>query len=170
MRFPAEKERVLDLLRYLGPLARSPGRVYLVGGGTALLAGWRDKTLDVDMKLDPEPGGIFEAIEKAKNSLGINIELASPEQFVPPLPGWRERSVFIARHGLVDFYHYDPYGQALAKLERAHDRDLADVRAMVQSGWVIPGKLRELFSAVKPLLVRYPAVDAEALTRAVEAL
>ena len=37
---------------------------------------------------------------------------------LPSLPGWRERSLFIDRHGRLDFYHYDPYSQALAKLER----------------------------------------------------
>ena len=29
--------------------------------------------------------------------------------------------------------HFDPYAQALAKLERVHDRDLADVKALVEA-------------------------------------
>lgn len=40
------------------------------------------------------------------------------DDFIPSLPGWRDRSVFIARHGAVDFYHYDCSAQALAKVER----------------------------------------------------
>jgi hypothetical protein len=55
-----------------------------------------------------------------------NIELAAPDDFIPPLPGWEEWSIFIARRGKIDFYHYDLYAQALAKIERGHARDLAD--------------------------------------------
>ena len=63
---------------------------------------------------------MFEAIALLQDELDLNVELTVPDQFVPPLPGWRERSPFIARYGEVDFYHYDFYGQALAKIERSH--------------------------------------------------
>ena len=98
------------------------GRIYLVGGASAVLLGWRAMTVDVDLKLDPEPIGAFEAIAELKDSLDINIELAAPDQFIPALPGWRERSPFVARHGRVAFHHYDFYGQALGKIERGHRR------------------------------------------------
>ncbi len=110
------KPKVETLLRELGEGATSPGRIFLVGGATAVLEGWRETTLDVDLKLDPEPGGVFALIESVKRKLGINIELASPDQFVPALPGWASRSPFIVRHGCVDFHHYDPYGQTLAMI------------------------------------------------------
>jgi hypothetical protein len=32
---------------------------------------------------------------------------AAPSHFIPELPGWETRSLFIAREGLVSFYHYD---------------------------------------------------------------
>jgi len=35
----------------IGRMATGPGRVYLVGGATALLLGIRDQTIDVDIKL-----------------------------------------------------------------------------------------------------------------------
>lgn len=152
----------------LGKSVRGEGRIYLTGGATALMHGWRPTTIDVDLKADPEPGGWFEALAKLKDGLGINVELASPDQFVPALPGWRERSLFIARHGSVDFYHYDPYGQALSKLERAHERDRADVLAMKQSGLVSPAKLAELFERIEGELIRYPGVDASRLRAAVQ--
>ena len=31
-----------------------------------------------------------------KDTLDVNVELAAPDQFIPALPGWRERSEFIA--------------------------------------------------------------------------
>ncbi|MGH8595545.1 MAG: DUF6036 family nucleotidyltransferase, partial [Gammaproteobacteria bacterium] len=128
MRNKAIREAIQRLMQLLGNRARGPGTIYFTGGASAVLLGWRDMTLDVDLKLDPEPDGVFGAIRDAKEELGINIELAAPDDFIPPLPGWRERSVFIARVGPVDFKHYDFYAQVLAKIERGHRQDTSDVR------------------------------------------
>lgn len=155
-------------MRLLGEAAQSPGRVYLVGGASAVLIGWRDTTVDVDLKLAPEPTGAFDAIARAKDALDMNVELAAPDDFIPALPGWPERSMFIARHGLVDFFHYDFHAQALAKIERGHAQDLQDVRAMRRLALIEPKRLAELFAAVEADLVRYPAIDPACLRRKVQ--
>lgn len=170
MRAPVTAERVRALLEALGHAAQGPGDVFLTGGGTAVLHGWRASTVDVDLKLDPEPPGIFQAIERIKHDLDVNIELAAPDQFLPALPGWRERSAPIAQHGPLRFFHYDYYAQALAKIERAYERDLADVRAMLAAGLVGGAGLRQHFAAIEPELVRFPSVDRDRLRRAVEAV
>jgi hypothetical protein len=169
MRAELDASRVHELMRALGRAARGPGRIYLTGGTTAVLEGWRVSTVDADLKLDPEPEGIFEAIRRVKDELDVNVELASPEDFIPPLPGWRDRSRFIERHGLVDFYHYDLHAQAMSKIERGHDRDLADVREMVGRKLVDPAELRRLYREIEPDLLRYPAIDADVFRRKVEA-
>lgn len=143
----------------MGRKAAGAGRIYLTGGATALLHGWREMTVDVDLKADPEPQGFFEAIAHLKDELAINVELASPSDFIPELPAWRDRSIFICRHGQLDFYHYDPYSQALSKLERGHARDLADVAAMLQAGLIQRMRLFELFQEIEPRLIRHPAID-----------
>jgi hypothetical protein len=102
-----------------------------------------------------------------KESLDVNIELASPDQFIPALPGWRERSKFIARHGQVSFYHYDFYSQALAKLQGGHARDLADVRAMRADALIDVNTLAHAFREIQPQLIRYPAIDADLFERVV---
>lgn len=147
----------------LGRWATGPGRVYLVGGASALLEGWRSSTVDVDLKLDPEPPGIFEAIARVKDELDVNVELASPDQFLPALPDWQARSRFIERHGQVEFFHYDFRSQALSKLARAHDRDLLDVGAMLDRGLVAPEELLADLDRILPQLVRYPALDPDTL-------
>lgn len=152
----------------LGARVRGEGCIYLAGGATAVLHGWRATTIDVDLKPDPEPNGLFEAIAQLKDELDINVELASPDQFIPPVPGWRERSRLIARHGRIEFHHYDPYGQTLAKLQRGHDRDLADARNFVRAGWVERQTLREAYQQIEPDLIRYPAVDIATFRDAVE--
>lgn len=44
----------------------------LFHGGIALLLGWRETTIDVDLKFDPEPAGVFVAIPGLKRALHIN--------------------------------------------------------------------------------------------------
>jgi hypothetical protein len=155
-------------MQALGRYASGPGRVYFTGGATAVMKGWRDATVDVDIKLDPEPAGAFDAIGKIKEELSLNVELASPDQFIPDPPESQARAEFIGREGLVDFYHYDLYAQALAKIERGHARDLADVRSMVDSGAVQPERLAQLFEAIEPKLLRFPAISAAAFRAKLE--
>jgi hypothetical protein len=145
----------------IGARARGPGRVYLVGGSSALLLGIRDQTIDVDLKLDPEPPAVFEAIAYLKDELSLNVELAAPDDFLPALPTWQDRSEFIIRKGLVDFYHYDFYGQCLAKVLRGHKIDISDARAFVKLGKVDTTKLSSLFQQIQPMIIRYPSIDAK---------
>lgn len=159
MRLDTNKDRLNRFMSELGDAVRSPARVYLTGGACAVLLGWREMTLDVDLKVDPEPAGFFEALPKLKESLNINIEMASPDLFIPPLPGWEARSRFIAQRGKVAFYHYDFYGQALAKIERDHVRDRVDVAQMLRTGEVDIQRLLDFFQQIEPLLIRYPALD-----------
>jgi hypothetical protein len=150
-------------MRELGRAVLSPGRIYFTGGVTAVLLGWRESTMDVDLKADPEPDGFFDTLPKLKDKIDINIELAAPDDFVPALPEWRERSMYIETHGQVEFFHYDFYGQALSKIERLHERDEIDITRMLSDRLVEPAKLWELFSAVETKLIRYPAIDPQRL-------
>ena len=167
MRSESDKNRIEAFMSALGARVRSAGRIYLAGGATAVLYGWRASTIDVDIKPDPEPAGLFEALVVLKDELDINVELASPDDFIPAIPGWRERSLFIVRHGLLDFFHYDPYGQALSKLQRKHDRDLIDVEALVRHGLIERERLREMFIQIEADLIRYPAIDPASFRDAV---
>ncbi len=50
------------------------------------------------------------------------------------LPGWTERSAFIAREGALDFFHLDYYTQVLSKILRRQRKDVEDVRSMREAG------------------------------------
>jgi hypothetical protein len=169
VRRDVDAERLGEFLKALGQAAKGEMTVYLTGGATAVLHGWRRSTVDVDLKLEPERDDVLRAFPALKERLEMNVELASPDGFLPELPGWRERSAFVAREGLVTFRHYDLHAQALAKVERGHARDLADVEAMLDRGLVTPRKLRELLSEIEPLLYRFPAVDPPTFRAALEA-
>ncbi|HEX2223337.1 MAG TPA: DUF6036 family nucleotidyltransferase [Thermoanaerobaculia bacterium] len=168
MRRLVDEAGIRRFMKSLGAVAEKDVRLYFTGGATAVLLGWRASTVDIDIKLDPERDEVFRAIPKLKDQLQVNVELASPDGFIPPLPGWQERSAFIAREGRLSFYHYDFYSQALAKIERGHSQDLSDVREMLDRGLVEPKELLRRFEEIEPGLYRYPAVDPVSFRRAVE--
>jgi hypothetical protein len=142
--------------------------VYLTGGATAVLSGWRDATIDIDLKLVPDDDALLRAIPELKESLQVNVELAAPIDFVPVQDGWEDRSRFIVQEGPLAFYDFDLVAQVLAKIERGHDRDRQDVREMLSRGLVTPAALRAAFAAIAPDLYRYPAVDPASFGRAVD--
>jgi hypothetical protein len=168
MRRLIDRERLLAFMAALGGAAQAEARVYLVGGASAVLLDWRSSTIDIDVEIRPESDALLRAIPELKESLQINVELASPGHFIPEVPGWEERSPFIARHGRLSFHHYDFYSQALAKIERGHARDRADVQEMFARGLVQRDRLLSFFEAIEPNLYRYPAIDPKAFRQSVE--
>jgi hypothetical protein len=168
MRPNVDPQKIERLMQVLGREAQGSGCIYFTGGASALLIGWRSSTVDIDIRLDPEPPGIFQVIAKIKQELNMNIELASPQDFLPPLPGWRDRSRFIGKYGQILFYHYDFVAQAISKLSRGFDRDLKDVQAMYEQNLFSLRELCDCFEAITPELIRFPSLDPEVLRSKVE--
>ncbi|MEO7189461.1 MAG: DUF6036 family nucleotidyltransferase [Vicinamibacterales bacterium] len=167
MRALADADRIRAFMRALARAAVASGRVYLTGGATAVLHGWRAATLDVDIKLVPDADALLRAIPQIKESLDVNVELASPDDFIPVKDGWADRSPFIGREGLLSFHHFDLYAQALAKIERSHETDRVDVAALMDRRLIDPDRLQDYFDAIADNIYRYPAIDASSFRRAV---
>lgn len=163
MRQLVDRARLESLLRELGRHAEAPTQLFLVGGSSALLHGWRATTVDVDMRLEPDSGSVARAIPEIKERLAVSIEFASPLDFLPPLPGWRDRCRFLSQEGKLAIFEFDFYSQALAKIERGFETDRADVRSMIAEGLVEPQVLRDLFEAIASECFRFPAVDLKSL-------
>ena len=87
MRQKVSVERLEKFMEAIGRAGKKEARVYFVGGTTAVLLGWRDTTIDVDIKITPESDELLRAMPNLKEDLELNIELASPDDFIPPLPG-----------------------------------------------------------------------------------
>ncbi|HXW08454.1 MAG TPA: DUF6036 family nucleotidyltransferase [Vicinamibacterales bacterium] len=159
-------------MRALGDAARGDARVYFTGGATAVLHGFRTSTLDVDVKFVPERDELYRAIPGIKERLALNVELASPADFIPVRPDWEDRSPFIGREGRVAFHHFDLSAQALAKIERGHAQDLQDVSQLLDRGLVQREELRRYFEAIEAGMYRYPSIDVPSfrsrLARALE--
>lgn len=162
------RARLEELMRRLGAAAADETECLLAGGATAVLLGWRDATIDVDLQLVPEHDDVLRAIPALKDELSVNVELVSPADFVPLPAGSAERALFAGREGRVTFRHVDPYAQALAKIERGHARDVLDVDEMAARGLIEADRLQELFDGMVGELYRYPAIDPPTFRAAVE--
>ena len=170
MRRIADARRIRSFLSSLAREARSPVRVYLAGGATALLIGWRDTTIDVDLKiLGDGSDDLLRAIPRLKEELQLNVELATPDEFIPVPAGWQDRSRFEFQEGALAVFHFELVSQALAKIHRRHEHDLEDARSMIRLGLVAEDEIREAFSRIEPELYRFPNIDPPAFRRAVEA-
>jgi hypothetical protein len=169
MRRYVDRDKLFEVMREIGRRAQTRGTIYLTGGATALLLGVRSQTVDIDIKMDPEPGGIFQAIADLKVRLAVNMELAAPDQFIPPLPGWQERSQYIDTFGLVEFRHYDFYGQALAKIERGYTQDLADADALLDRELIRIAEVEHFYNEIRGELIKYPGIDSNGFDEKVSA-
>ena len=169
MRTSLDQDRLRALMRELARSARGPESygVFLVGGGTAVLAGWRPSTIDADLHSDQDE--VFRDIQQIKERLQLNVEFARPEDFVPPLAGSDQRHVFIETLGNVSFYHYDPYAQMLSKVIRGFARDIQDAESFLASGMVDVDHFRSLVREIpEASFARYPSLTREAVLQAVD--
>lgn len=168
MRPDVDRARVQQLLAALGRRLSAPHTLYLVGGSSAVLVGWRGSTRDVDVRPEPDSDEVLRALSELKNELDVNIELASPLDFLPELEAWRDRSPYVGSWGALHVRHLDFRLQALAKLERGLDTDLDDVHAMLARDLVSAEELRAGFDAMRASLFRFPGVDVPRFARALD--
>ena len=168
MRQLATAPRIRAFLSALGRAVDEAVTAYLTGGSTAVLVGWRESTIDVDIKFVPDSTAALRAIPALKERLQINVELASPDLFIPVPGNWADHSPWVFTEGHLIVRHFDLTAQAVSKLERGHARDLVDVREMLDRGLVSPGAIRAYLDEVEPEWYRYPAVDPGRLGRMVD--
>jgi hypothetical protein len=170
MRGLADEPRIRRFMRELGRAASQPARIYLTGGATAVLIGWRPSTIDIDIKIVPDDDVVLRAIPDLKEVLEVNVELAAPDDFIPVREGWEDRGAFVSQEGRLTFLHFDLVAQALSKIERSHAQDREDVLEMIRRGLVSTAALREAFAAIEPRMYRYPAIDAAEFRRSLDAV
>ena len=101
-----------------------------MGGTSLLLAAGKMSTFDIDVQFQTENQHYSEFIRclrTVSRELGIPVELASPEQFIPLPAGFQDRRQFVGRYGSLDVFHFDFYSIALAKVHRGNEKDFDDV-------------------------------------------
>ncbi|MCL4504449.1 MAG: DUF6036 family nucleotidyltransferase [Chloroflexi bacterium] len=157
MRPPIDRLRVHYFLVKLGIDFYYPARLYLVGGTTLVYEGLRQQSLDIDISYevaDEHEAEFARVIRRLKDEMQINIELASPGDFIPLPSGWKERAKFVGRFGQVDVFHFDLYSTALSKIERGREGDYEDVLAMLRTEQINFDELSRAFQNILPRLER----------------
>jgi hypothetical protein len=98
--------------------------------------GLRQQTLEIDLALeisDADHSAFIAIVRDLKEKLSLNIEEASPADFIPLPAGYRERSQFVGRYGQLDVFYFDLYSTALSKIERGTENDFADVLSLLHT-------------------------------------
>ena len=109
--------------------------------------------IDLALEIANEDHSAFIAIvRELKEKLALNIEEASPADFIPLPAGYRERGQYVGRYGQLDVFHFDVYSTALSKIERGNENDFADVLALLQTDRLEMSKLEQYFAEI---LLRY---------------
>jgi len=137
MRQRCDRQGIERFLQSLGTRFTKPGRLYLVGGTTMVYEGLRQQTLDITISFevdDRDRSAFVEALRVLQERLSLNIEEASPADFIPLPAGYRERSPFLGRYGQLEVFHFDLYSTALSKIERGTEGDLDDVLSLLRNG------------------------------------
>jgi hypothetical protein len=84
MRRVANRDRVLRFITSLARKARHPARIYLTGGATAVLLGWRASTIDVDILIVPEDDALLRALPELKEEMTRLFEEIVPQLYRYP--------------------------------------------------------------------------------------
>ena len=66
MRQPVTADNLQVFMKALAAVVSAPSRIYLVGGATAVLLGWRTSTIDIDLKIIPESDEILRKLPELK--------------------------------------------------------------------------------------------------------
>ena len=91
---------------------------------------------------------MWQLVRDLKEQLSLNIEEASPSDFIPVPAGHRERSPYIGRYGKLEVFHFDLYSMALSKIERGTESDFEDVLILLHSGRIDMPDLSQYFEEI----------------------
>jgi hypothetical protein len=139
----------------LGADFRGAGRIYLVGGTSIVFEKLRQQTLDIDVVIDIEPQALalfIEAVRDLMVELDVNVEEASPGDFIPLPSGYATRHVYVGRFGQLDVYHFDLYSAALSKIARGREQDYQDVLALLKAQRIAWPQLKAYYEEILPQL------------------
>lgn len=177
LRPPADRPRIERFLRTVGEQYRRRGRLLLVGGTTLVFEGLRRQTLDVDLVIevaDADHADLIQVIRAVKETLDINVEEASPGDFIPLPASYAHRHIFIGTFGQVEAFHFDLYSTTLSKIARGREQDLDDALLLLQNQrieWrLLAAQFQEILPQMELKSLRQDSAEFEQNFRALEAL
>jgi len=161
MRHMATRADINKFLTALGKTFRKPGRLYLAGGAALVHMGLRSgSTVDIDVVIETaDEDSMVTAIRRIVEQMQINIEFSSPGDFIPLPRQWEAHARYIGRYGSVEAFYFDFYSLALSKISRGSDRDLLDVKLLVQQKVIVLEELDVAYNEVLPRMGKRPYIN-----------
>lgn len=140
MRERTDRARLRRFLRSLGRRLRRPVRFYLVGGAVMIDLGLRPTTLDIDYVAEADETPALDDLEQTirllKQELNLNVEPASPADFLPVSRSAWSKSRYVDTYGRVTVYYFHIPSLVIAKAARGFEQDFEDAEQLVRSGVV----------------------------------
>lgn len=163
MRQNVTRVDIEKFLNVLGKAFRKPGRLYLVGGAAMVHMGLRSgSTLDIDIVIEAaDEDEMITAIRRIVEQMQINVEFASPGDFIPIPAQWVTQAKYIGRYGSIEVFYFDFYSLALSKIARGSDRDLIDVKLLVQQKVITLEDLDAAYNEVLPRMGKRPYINLD---------
>jgi hypothetical protein len=161
MRQHVTKADIEKFLHALGKAFRKPGRLYLAGGAALVHLGIRSgSTMDIDVTIEAtSEDEMVTAIRRLVDQMQINVEFASPGDFIPLPAQWMAQAKYVGRYGSVDVFYFDFYSLALSKISRGNDRDLIDVKLLLQQKLITLEELDRAYNEVLPRVGKRPYLN-----------
>jgi hypothetical protein len=168
---PVTKQQVEQFLQDLGRAVRGRGRMYLLGGAALVHARVRCKPTQ-DIGLVVTRGDLYQAARKVAQAMNIPIEFTSLSLWIPLPRQWETRSRYVGRYGKIDVFYLDFYAVALSKMNRGNDRDINDVKLLLQQGLLSLAGLDAAYGEVVANMGkgRYRRMDPQQFARRYQAI
>ena len=136
--------------------------------------GLRGATLHIDYVAVSDDPAALEDLERAirgfKDELDVNVEPASPADFLPVPRSVLDRSRYVERHGQVGVYYYHLPTQVIAKAARGLELDLADAEGMIRSGAVTWNDVRATWEEIRSSPTGWLRYEPDEIERRLSAL
>lgn len=128
------KAEIEKFLHSIGQIMRKPARLYLSGETALIHMGTRPGgAMNMEVVLDTtDQDTMLSAIQHVLDQMQIGVELASPADLIPLPTQWTTQSRYVGRSGSIDVFYFDFYSLALSKVARGADRDLMDIKLLLQ--------------------------------------
>jgi hypothetical protein len=161
MRQNVTRADIEKFLHALGRAFRKQGRLYIAGGAALVHLGFRSgSTMDIDVVIETkDEDAMVTAIRRLVEQLQINVEFSSPGDFIPLPAQWMAQARYIGRYGSVDVFYFDFYSLALSKIARGSDRDLIDVKLLLQQKAITLEGLDAAYREVLPRMGKRPYLN-----------
>jgi hypothetical protein len=158
-----------QFLQALSRLTRSYSRIYLTGEAALIHLGLRTGTSnDIDVVIETtNEEEMHAALQRCMQASRLNVRFSSPEDIIPVPWKWDAHARQIVTYGSIEVFYFDLPSLALSKIAIGNERELYDVRLMLQQRVITMDELDNTYLEVQPFMSKkpYEHIDLPSFTK-----